>query len=315
MNPWWLKPPAEEGPAKDPKPQKPAPKTQEEQQAEPRQEKPSEPKSRRAGRSRGPRRRRGASAKAGAKKGGQPRRAIFCEAEILAGDTEGAEPAALDLGLMLERLSGRGQIIAKRVYGDWQHHPDLEKRLSEVDLEVVGSAEEGAQTAGHAAIQLAIDAVELCLSDEPCETYVLVSESADLVPLVAKLREGGVEVIGAGRRESAAPKLVESCSEYVDFEQLSKPAVPELPEVDEAKSPAFSLLVETIVAVKSETEGTLWGSTLKQEMRRRQPGFDESSLGYATFTDLLEDAERHEVILLERDDRSGGYYIAGLPGE
>ena len=48
---------------------------------------------------------------------------------------------------------------------------------------------------------------------------------------------------------------------------------------------------------------------VKQALRRRKPGFNESFYGYASFNELLEDAAAHGMLLLERDEKSGGYRV------
>jgi uncharacterized LabA/DUF88 family protein len=308
VNPWWLRPPAEEGPAKQEKAKKPAPKTQEKQQVEKQEEK-AAPGQGPSGRSRGGRRRRSPAAKGRRKTADQRRIAVFFDAESLAQE--------FDLDLMLGRLADRGRLIAKRAYGDWRRYGDQETALRAAGLEIVDSPPGPPSGSGSAEIRLAIDAVELGFSKDPCEVFIIVSANGDFAPLVAKLRETKVEVIGVGHRESVAADLAAVYDEFLYVEELSQPSTPE-PEasgVDAEQQPVFTLLVETIKSLEPGSEGILWGSTLKQEMRRRQPELDLSGLGYATFTDLLEDAERHEVIRLERDDRSGSYYVVGLGEE
>jgi hypothetical protein len=57
----------------------------------------------------------------------------------------------------------------------------------------------------------------------------------------------------------------------------------------------------------------LWGSMIKQTLKRRRPQFDESRFGFSSFSDLLEEAESRKLLGLERDERSGGYIVRALP--
>lgn len=305
MNPWWLRPPAEEGPAKDPKPQEPKKKTQDPKQPEPQEDK-AVPSQRRSGRGGGAKRRRSPAGRGKPKAAAERRIAIFH-------DVEGSDQG-LDLDLILGRVAAKGQVIAKRAYGDWGLHGDKKEGIRQAGLEIVDAPQGQVAGQGSVGIQLAMDAVELGVSKDACEVFVLISGNGDFSPLVAKLREAGAEVIGVGVRGAVSAGLVEGCNEYLYSDELVQPTAPPTVRegVDEAKEPAFALLVETIESLEAASEGIIWGSTLKREIRRRQPKFDETSIGYATFTDLLEDAERHQVIQLERDDRSGGYYVAGL---
>ena len=53
----------------------------------------------------------------------------------------------------------------------------------------------------------------------------------------------------------------------------------------------------------------IWGSMVKPTMQRRKPGFTESAYGYRSFKELMEDAQRHKLLVLQRDEKSGQYSI------
>ena len=56
----------------------------------------------------------------------------------------------------------------------------------------------------------------------------------------------------------------------------------------------------------------LWGSMVKQALKRRRPGFNESYYGVRSFSELLQEAERRGLLDLSLDERSGGYVIEKL---
>lgn len=313
MNPWWLRPPTEEAPSRDQKPQKPAGKTQEEQKPE-LKEKKAAPGQRRSGRGRGAKRRQRPADQGQPKAGGQSRIAVFYDVESIAQGVHAADIQGFDLDLILRRLAERGRLIAKRAYGAGLRDSDQAAQARAAGLEVVDFPQQHQAGKSSADIKLAVDAVELCLAKEPCEVFVIISGDGGFSPLVSKLQAAKAEVVGVGIRGSVSSDLAQRCDEYLYYDELVQQSTPPtVPDgVDEGEEPVFAFLVETIGSLQTGSEAIIWGSTLKQEMRRRQPGFDETGLGYATFTDLLEDAERHGVIHLERDDRSGGYYVAGI---
>ena len=80
---------------------------------------------------------------------------------------------------------------------------------------------------------------------------------------------------------------------------------------------ALDLAVETIEALIAERgdEERIWGSMVKQALKRRKPGFNESFYGFGSFNELLEDAASHGMLLLERDEKSGGYRVKLGPAE
>ena len=70
-------------------------------------------------------------------------------------------------------------------------------------------------------------------------------------------------------------------------------------------------VVEELLAERGE-RGKVWGSMVKQTLKRRRPEFNESYHGFRSFNALLEEAQRRGLLQLERDDRSGGYVITGV---
>ncbi len=80
---------------------------------------------------------------------------------------------------------------------------------------------------------------------------------------------------------------------------------------DERRDAALDLIVETVDALVSErgAEEKIWGSMVKQTLKRRNPGFNESYYGFRSFNALLESAEKRGDLVLDRDEKSGGYIV------
>jgi hypothetical protein len=83
---------------------------------------------------------------------------------------------------------------------------------------------------------------------------------------------------------------------------------------DERTRTALELVVSTIEALATERgeEEKIWGSMVKQTLRRRRPGFNENYYGFRSFNRLLEEARDRGLIELELDDKSGGYTVRSL---
>ena len=77
---------------------------------------------------------------------------------------------------------------------------------------------------------------------------------------------------------------------------------------------ALDLIVETVDMLIEERgdEELIWGSMVKQTLKRRKPGFNESYYGFRAFSQLLEEAERQGLIRLEHDERSGGHTVKAV---
>ena len=86
---------------------------------------------------------------------------------------------------------------------------------------------------------------------------------------------------------------------------------------DERRDEAVELVVETVDALLSErgAEEKIWGSMIKQALKRRKPGFNETYYGFRSFNGLLEEAERRGLLALDRDEKSGGYIVRMVGAE
>jgi hypothetical protein len=74
---------------------------------------------------------------------------------------------------------------------------------------------------------------------------------------------------------------------------------------------ALDQLVETVDAISEEREESepIWGSMIKQAIKRRNPGFNERAHGFGSFNDLLIEAQKRGLIKLKADEKSGGYTV------
>jgi uncharacterized protein (TIGR00288 family) len=91
-------------------------------------------------------------------------------------------------------------------------------------------------------------------------------------------------------------------------------AVPEARSAEELAQEGIELVLETAEALYEERgeRGNLWGSMVKQTLKRRRPAFNESFYGFRSFSDLLEEAQNRGELALELDEKSGGYIIRAL---
>ena len=82
-------------------------------------------------------------------------------------------------------------------------------------------------------------------------------------------------------------------------------------KAQDRRQEALDLVVETIEALQGERgeDERVWGSMVKQALKRRKPGFNETYYGFRSFSSLLEEAEARGLLKLERDERSGGHIV------
>lgn len=220
-----------------------------------------------------------------------------------------------DVHKILGRLVEKGNVVVKTAYADWHRFFKHRQPLHEAGIELIEIPRRSRSGKNSADIRLCVDAIDLCYSKEHIDTFVVISGDSDFAPLVAKLKENGKYVIGLGLKESTSTLLSENCDEFIYYEEL---------EQDETTAPraerniprelrdVFDLLFSTVRALIRENHEVLWSSMIKDTIKRKRPSFSESSYGYKSFSELLEDAERRGFITLEKNPRSGTYVVVGF---
>jgi hypothetical protein len=166
--------------------------------------------------------------------------------------------------------------------------------------------------------------LDLCYTKGHVDTFVIISGDSDFSPLVSKLRENAKTVIGVGVKKSTSDLFLKNCDEFLYYDDLvrretSKPGLRSRPTVPVARpadgenqgpslEKALDFLVETLEAIAEEREENepIWGSMIKQAIKRRNPGFNERAYGFRSFNDLLAEAQKRGRLKLEPDEKSGG---------
>ena len=269
-----------------------------------------------------------------------PNLAIFCDFENVALGVRDARIEKFDINLVLERLLVKGSVVVKKAYCDWERYKQFKAVMHDAAFELIEIPHTRQSGKNSADIRMVVDALDLCYTKEHIDSFVIISGDSDFSPLVSKLRENNKMVIGVGVKSSTSDLLMSNCDEFIFYDDLvrdqetvrqRKRKAParkkaagkkDASKKDEARpdeerseedrmDDAIALVMETAEALYSEREGRdkLWGSMVKQALKRRRPGFNERYYGARSFSDLLEEAERRELIRLSLDERSGGYLI------
>ena len=247
--------------------------------------------------------------------------AVFCDFENVALGVREARYAQFDMEKVLERLLLKGSIVVKKAYCDWERYKEFKAAMHASAFELIEIPHVRQSGKNSADIRLVVDALDLCYTKSHVDTFVIVSGDSDFSPLVSKLRENAKTVIGVGVKNSSSDLLIANCDEFIYYDDLvraeeqkrraAKKRRESAPAGEDKKQEAFDLIVETLQALIAERgEGErIWGSMIKQALKRRKPGFNESYYGFRAFSDLLEDAQNKGLVKLEPDEKSGGYLI------
>jgi hypothetical protein len=144
----------------------------------------------------------------------------------------------------------------------------------------------------------------------------LISGDSDFSPLVSKLKENNKRVLGCGVKSSTSDLLIANCDEFIYYDDLvraaQKPKAAVAPKPgktkDDKKQEATDRLLEVLESLEQDYD-PIWGSLLKQTIRRVYPGFNEGYYGYSSFSDMIEDIADQGLIDLDYDETRGNYEI------
>ena len=262
--------------------------------------------------------------------------ALFCDFENIALGVRDAKYARFDIEEVLERLLVKGNIVVKKAYCDWERYKDFKADMHEASFELIEIPHVRQSGKNSADIRMVVDALDLCYTKAHVDTFVVISGDSDFSPLVSKLRENNKVVIGVGVKESTSNLLIANCDEFIYYDDIVRQAERRKPKKkktngkkengDETQAvagkgqrreeKAFAWVLETMDDLFSERdpEEKVWGSMVKQALKRRKPGFNERYHGFRSFSELLEQMEQQKLVTLEHDQKSGGYIISDYAG-
>lgn len=260
--------------------------------------------------------------------------ALFCDFENVALGVRDAKYAAFDIQKVLERLLLKGNIVVKKAYCDWDRYKEFKATMHEAAFELIEIPHVRMSGKNSADIRMVVDALDLCYTKAHVDVFVIISGDSDFSPLVSKLRENDKLVIGVGVKNSTSDLLMSNCDEFIYYDDLVRESEKQRRSKDrkttkkvltktaaqieeEKQQEALDLVMETVEDLFEERgeEEKVWGSMVKQALKRRKPGFSESYHGFRTFGQLLEEAQGRKLLTLERDEKSGGYIIKGFTND
>jgi uncharacterized protein (TIGR00288 family) len=273
--------------------------------------------------------------------------ALFCDFENVALGVQDARYPKFDMALVLERLLLKGNIVVKKAYCDWERYKSFKPVMHDTAFELIEIPHTRQSGKNSADIRMVVDALDLCYTKDHIDTFVIISGDSDFSPLVSKLRENAKLVIGVGVKNSTSDLLMNNCDEFIYYDDLVKEdaasasrrrkpkakqkAAPKKAKTSGSKAAAdggkendrevdrtdeaLDLVLDIAEALISERGDRVFGSMVKQTLKRRRPGFSESYYGFKSFGELLETAADLGLADIEMDERSGGYVIRAITRE
>ena len=248
----------------------------------------------------------------------EPLIAVFVDFENLAIGVRDAKWRAFHIPLVLKRLLEKGRVVFKRAYCDWSNYRDAIREFHAQGIELIDIPQSKASGKNSADIHMVVDALDLCYAKDHIDIFALLSGDSDFSPLVSKLKENDKRVIGCGVKSSTSNLLIAACDEFIYYDDLVREAQKAVAvtvakkggkkEHGDKKQEAIDRLVKIVQSLELDYE-PLWGSMVKQAIRRVHPDFNEGYYGYRNFSDLLEEAQGRGLVELEHDQARGNYKI------
>jgi len=278
----------------------------------------------------------------------EPLIAVFVDFENLALGVRDMKGGRFKIDLILKRLLEKGRIVVKRAYCDWSNYRDDVRDFHTHGIELIDIPRSKASGKNSADIHMVVDALDLCYSKTHIDFFALLTGDSDFSPLVSKLKENDKRVLGCGVKQSTSNLLISGCDEFIYYDDLvrvqekggagrdrkktakaspkaraaksekaggkaEKAEKREAPETSgqngsDRKPEAIDQLLEILESLSQDYD-QIWGSMIKQTIRRVYPSFNESYLGYRNFAELLEHAEDEGCVELDFDERRGNYKV------
>lgn len=253
--------------------------------------------------------------------------AVFLDLENIALGARDAHYPRFDIRKVLERLLLKGHIVVKKAYCDFERYKEFKRDLHEAAFELIEIPHVRQSGKNSADIRMVVDALDLCYTKGHVDTFAIISGDSDFSPLVSKLRENAKTVIGIGVKNSTSDLFISNCDEFLYYDDFVRAeasksrhrgaaaAAPAKVAKTEGAGPtgddALAQVAETLEALAEERgpDEPIWGSMIKQALKRRNPGFSERAHGFRSFKAVLLEAEKRGLLKLEADEKSGDYSV------
>ena len=248
----------------------------------------------------------------------EERIALFIDYENLAiGARDRGEK--LDMAVIMDALSERGRVVARRAYADWNRFSDHRQGLLAQRIEMIEIPQRSGMVRKNAAdIKLAVDALEVAFQRDFITTFVVGSGDSDFTPLVLKLREMNKRVIGVGVEGSTSELLPGACDEFLFYERLLGPGTVKSAvrkrrartDDDEEEgasdlSEISRLVTRTLAGMQRSQNGPVLSSMIKRAILRKDPTFSEGDYGFRAWGELIRHLGSAGVIELHEGSAEG----------
>jgi uncharacterized protein (TIGR00288 family) len=217
-----------------------------------------------------------------------------------------------DIGLILEAIKERGEIVTKIAYSDWKRAGDYSRLMTQHAIRMVQRNMTPGGDKNGADITMALDALEMAFTHDHINAFVIVGGDSDFISLVEKLKQYGRKVIVVGGRQFTSMTMQKNCHEFIAYENLvgsrgggrssergGRPAATSASDISKALP-----LVKRALKVLSEREVAPQLGLLKSTLLQLDSTFSEREYGASSFRDFMEKVAQTGAVTLKNAGRS-----------
>ena len=218
-----------------------------------------------------------------------------------------------DIGLVLEAIKERGEIVTKIAYSDWKRAGDYSRLLTQHAIRMVQRNLTPGGDKNGADITMALDALEMAFTHDHINAFVIVGGDSDFISLVEKLKQYGRKVIVVGGRQFTSATMQRNCHEFIAYENLVGSRGGRQTERSGGRAAGGSgtsdiakvlPLVKRALKVLSEREVTPQLGLLKSTLLQLDSTFSEREYGVSSFRDFMEKVAQAGAVTLKHAGRS-----------
>jgi len=215
-----------------------------------------------------------------------------------------------DIGLVLEAIKERGEIVTKIAYSDWKRAGDYSRLLTQHAIRMVQRNLTPGGDKNGADITMALDALEMAFTHDHINAFVIVGGDSDFISLVEKLKQYGRKVIVVGGRQFTSATMQRNCHEFIAYENLVGSRGGRQAERSGRAATGTSDIAKALPLVKralkvlSEREVTPQLGLLKSTLLQLDSTFSEREYGVSSFRDFMEKVAQAGAVTLKHAGRS-----------
>jgi len=235
--------------------------------------------------------------------------AVFIDFDNIEIGVKSTLNAQFDIGIVLEALKERGDVVSKTAYGDWTRAGDYSRSLTQHATKLVQRNLTPGGDKNGADINLALDALEMAFTHPHINAYVIVGGDSDFISLVEKLKQYDKQIFIVGGRAFTSVVMQRNCHEFIAYENLTsgrrgdrgRPAGPSGPS---STVEQVMPLVRRALKVLSDREVSPQLGLLKSTLLQLDSTFSERTYGVGSFRDFAQKLATAGYVSLRENGRN-----------